>query len=443
MGRRKKIPAEPITLSIDGLSHEGRGVARTEDGRVVFVRNALPGEKVLAKVTRVKRQLWEASAIEVIDASAHRVEPPCAHAQICGGCNLQHLSVAHQREHKQGVLVEQLAHFGGVSPAEGFLPPLVGATEGYRRKARLACKYVVARERVMVGFREAASHFIADISSCPVLLARVGTLLPQLSEMMTGLSIRDQIPQIEVSAGDDEVAFVVRHLAPLSVDDLQAWVAFCQSHSLTLYLQPGGLDTVHKVWPDDNHDRLTTKLPSLDLTYHFHPLDFLQVNKEINDQLIPLALSLLELTPEDRVLDLFCGLGNFTLPIAQKVKQVVGVEGSDEMVRRGYENAKANNLENISFYQADLTQPITEQVWFGEYDKLLIDPPRSGAADVVSQIHHLKPKRVVYVSCNPATLARDVSLLHAAGYELKKAGILDMFPHTKHVESIALLVRKK
>lgn len=442
MGRRKKIPAEPITLQIDRLSHEGRGVARTEDGRIVFVRNALPGETVLAKVTRVKRQLWEASAIEVqASPSEHRVTPPCAHAQICGGCNLQHVSISEQRRHKQAVLTEQLAHFGGLSPTEGFLPPLVDVTEGYRRKARLACKYVVARERVMVGFREAASHFIADIESCPVLIERVGTLLPQLSEMMTGLSIRDKIPQIEVAAGDDEIAFVVRHLAPLSVSDLQAWVSFCQAHHITLYLQPGGLDTVHKVWPDDQRERLTTSIPNLDLTYHFHPLDFLQVNKAINDQLIPLALSLLELSPDDRVLDLFCGLGNFTLPIAQKVAEVVGVEGSLEMVQRGSENAKANGLDNIAFHQADLTKPIAEQSWFGEYDKLLIDPPRSGAADVVSQIHQLKPRRVVYVSCNPATLARDVGLLHSAGYKLKKAGILDMFPHTKHVESIALLVR--
>jgi 23S rRNA (uracil1939-C5)-methyltransferase len=442
MGRRKKIPAEPLWLEIQSLSHEGRGVARTEEGRVVFVRNALPGERVLAKVERVKRQLWEATAIDVqAPSSLDRVPAPCAHAAVCGGCALQHLSPAQQVAHKHSVLVEQLEHFGGLTPAEGFLPPLIAETEGYRRKARLACKYVVARERVMVGFREAASHFIANIETCPVLHDRVGTLLPQLSEIMTTLSIRDKIPQIEVAVSDEEVAFVVRHLAPLSVSDLQTWVVFCQDHGISLYLQPGGLDTVHKVWPDDKNERLVTRLLALDLTYQFHPLDFLQVNKAINDQLIPLALSLLDVQPTDTVLDLFCGLGNFTLPLARKAARVVGVEGSQEMVNRGQENAKVNNLANIAFYHADLTQPMTEQPWFGQYDKLLIDPPRSGAADVVSQIHQLQPKRVVYVSCNPATLARDVNLLHAAGYSLKTAGILDMFPHTKHVESIAVLER--
>lgn len=441
MARRKKIPVEPIALDIQSLSHEGRGVARMEDGRVVFVRNALPGERVMAKVTRVKRQFWEATAIEVEQASPHRVDPPCPHAQICGGCTLQHLSPSKQVIHKEQVLQEQLAHFGGLQPTDGFLPPLVRATEGYRRKARLACKYVIARERVMVGFREAASHFIADIQTCPVLVEGVGGLLPQLADMMTRLSIRDKIPQIEVAAGDEALAFVVRHLAPLSPEDIQLWISFCQEHGIDLYLQPGGLDTVHKVWPEDRIERLQTQLPTLNLTYHFHPLDFLQVNKAINDDLVPLALSLLALNPTDRVLDLFCGLGNFTLPLAQRVATVVGVEGSEEMVARGEENAAANGLTNIAFHHADLTQPMSEQPWFGQYDKLLIDPPRSGAADVVAQIHQFQPSRVVYVSCNPATLARDVSVLADAGYQLKNAGILDMFPHTKHVESIALLVK--
>ncbi|MEJ2743016.1 MAG: 23S rRNA (uracil(1939)-C(5))-methyltransferase RlmD [Gammaproteobacteria bacterium] len=411
------------------------------EGKVVFVRNALPGERVLAKLTYGKRHFFEATAVEILEASSERVTPPCAHANVCGGCSLQHWRSDKQIEQKQAVLAEQLQHFGGLMPEQGFLPPLLGPTEQYRRKARLACKYVRARERVFVGFREAASHYVTDVSACAVLDERVSRLLPALSVMMTGLDAREKIPQIEVAVGDDEIAFVVRHLEPLTDSDRQAWVKFCQSEGITLYLQSGGVDTVCQIWPEAGAERLVTRIPELDLTYSFHPLDFLQVNKSINDQLVLLALDLLDVQATDRVLDLFSGLGNFTLPLARRAQAVTGVEVSATMVSRGRENAAQNGLKNVSFFQTDLTQAFEQQPWFGVYDKVLIDPPRSGAAEVVSRIAALNPRRVVYVSCNPATLARDVSLLAQAGYRLQKAGVLDMFPHTMHVESIAVLAR--
>jgi len=441
MSKRRKKKLDPITLNIESLSHEGRGVARSEDGRVVFVSGALPGETVLAKVDRQKRQLIEASVLEVLTASEKRVEPPCQYATLCGGCNLQHLSNEDQVEHKQHVLKEQLKHFGQSSPEQGYFDPLFGDTLGYRRKARLACKYVLARERVLVGFREASSHFIANIDACPVLDQRVGSLLPALSEMMTQLTLKDKIPQIEVAAGDDQLAFVVRHLEPMGQEDLNAWVSFCQEHDIDLYLQPSGLDSVHKVWPEDGNTRLSVSLPELSLEYRFHPLDFLQVNKSINDKLVPWAVKLLAIEPHETVVDLFCGLGNFTLALAQIANEVIGVECSTQMVERVLENADHNGLSNIKAYQADLSADFTDQEWVKPCDKLLIDPPRSGAAAVVEQIDRLSPQKIVYVSCNPATLARDIGALKSKGYRLLQVGAVDMFPHTKHVESVAVLER--
>ena len=442
MARRKKKNkiSEQVELTIDGLSHDGRGLS-LRDGKRVFVRGALPLEETLVEITSKRSRFEEGRVLEIYKASSDRVEPRCAHASICGGCSLQHMQSQTQIDLKQSVLIEQLEHFGGIEP-DAILPPITGPQFEYRRKARLGVRYVHKKEEVLVGFREKGSSFITNMTQCEVMDARVGQLITPLRELIRTLAAYRTIPQIEVAMGDEHVALVFRHLEPLSEEDQQALIQFSKAHNLHLYLQPAGVSSVHKVWPEDSYLRLSYRMDEFDLEMQFHPMDFTQVNAAINTKMVSKALEFISPQPGERILDLFCGLGNFTLPLARSGAEVIGVEGSEAMVDRGYENANHNNLENASFYAADLTQDFKGKPWAeGGFDKILIDPPRSGALEIVQNIKQFKAKKIVYVSCNPATLARDSGELQKQGYQLESAGVLDMFPHTAHVESIAVFNR--
>ena len=440
--RRKQLPETPEPASIETLSHDGRGIAR-RDGKTTFIDNALPGEEVMFKFTYMRRKFDEGKAVEIVTASPDRVTPPCEHSTLCGGCSLQHMSPAVQVARKDAVLREQLQHFGGLEPEE-WLPPLTGPVTGYRSKARLGVKYVEAKGETLVGFREKRNSFIAQLRTCEVLIPDVGHRLSELRTLMHSLESRSRIPQIELAAGDDDVALIIRHLDPLPEADQQALVGFCQNLGWHCYLQPGNESTVHRVWPEDGEQRLYYSHPSAGVELAFHPTDFTQVNAEINRKMVPLALDLLDISPEHTVLDLFCGLGNFTIPAAKRAGKVVGVEVSQAMVERGYENARRNGLENLEFHAWDLSQDISGQAWARQaYDRILIDPPRTGALEMVKLMPRLGASRIVYVSCNPATLARDAGELMALGYRLKAAGVMDMFPHTTHVESIAVFEKAK
>jgi len=439
--RRKRPPEGLFEATVDGLSHDGRGIARLE-GKTTFIDNALPGEQVRFAYRYQRKKFDEGRAEEIVSASDARVTPACAHAGICGGCSLQHLHPDAQIRFKQQTLAEQLQHFGGLAP-ETWLPPLTAPVLGYRNKARLGVKYVEARERVLVGFREKRNSYLADLTRCEVLRPELGESLVALGELVQSLSVMRRVPQIEVAAGDDEVALIFRHMDPLTTQDQDKLVSFCRARSWHCYLQPGNEDSMHRVWPDSGDERLHYRHPEADLTLAFHPSDFTQVNAEINRRMVPLALDLLDIAPDHRVLDLFCGLGNFTLPAARRAAHVVGVEGSARMVERGYENARANQIENVEFHAWDLTRPADAQGWARQpFDRVLIDPPRTGALEILPQMAKFGAQKLVYVSCNPATLARDAGALHKLGYTLSVAGVMDMFPHTTHVESIALFVRR-
>lgn len=452
--QRHKLPTAPVELSIQRLSHEGRGVASI-DGKIAFVDGALPGETVTAVFTSRRSQFDELKVQEVLSPSPDRVTPPCVHAEICGGCSMQHISSKAQVALKERVLHEQMKHIGGLSEYV-HLPPVLSETQGYRRKARLAARYVGKKEEMLIGFREKNSSFIAQMNSCAVLVKEVSDLIGPLRELLVGFDGRLNIPQIEVAVGERaiescpdtaagyQVAFIVRHLEALSLSDHEQLLSFAQRHEIDLYLQPKGPDSVHKVWPQEGVDRLYYALPEFGLRMAFHPSDFTQVNGGINRRMISQALTLLDLQPEDVVLDLFCGLGNFTLPVATRCARVVGVEGSDEMVRRGEENAATNGIANAFFYSANLCVDFDESTWAQpEYTKILLDPPRSGAIEIIPRLAALRAKKIVYISCNPATLARDAAELVKHGYVLTQAGVMDMFPHTSHVESMAEFVLAK
>ena len=445
--RRQRLPREPVVLDIEKLSHEGRGIAHV-DGKVVFVEEALPGEQVSALYTSRRDAFDQAKTAQVITASEQRVEPPCEYASICGGCSLQHFESKAQLAFKAGVLHELLQHSLADKDYQ-HLPPLEGPLFGYRRKARLAVRYVHKKDSVLIGFREKGSSFITDMNSCSVLDQRVSRLLPGLRELIHSLEGFRQIPQIEVAAGDaqdgvDELALVFRNLQPLAENDLQALTEFARSEGFALYLQPGGPESVEKHFPEDGADRLYYRLPEYELELAFHPMDFTQVNAVINRKMIPMALDLLELEREDAMLDLFCGLGNFSLPAARIAASVFGVEGSEAMVKRAEENARRMQVENTDFASADLTASDANWPWKGRaFSKVLLDPPRSGAIEILPEVAKLQPRRIVYVSCNPATLVRDAECLQELGYKLEAAGVMDMFPQTTHVESIALFLPDK
>jgi len=442
--RRKVLPTEPVRCDVEKLSHDGRGIAR-QDGKIRFVDGALPGEKVMAKVVSTRSKFDELRTLEVLEAAPDRQTPPCEFADICGGCSLQHMSSDAQIEFKENTLREQFAHFGGIEPEEWVAPLRPESTLGYRRKARMGVRYVKARESVLVGFREKRNSFLTDIDRCVVLDPRIGERILPLRELLHGLEAYARIPQVEVACGDDAAAMVFRNMDDLSSGDREKLIAFGQVHDLHIYLQPKGPDTVHRIWPESagqGDERLSYRLDAFDLTMKFHPMDFTQVNADINKVMVNRAVEWLDVQPGERVLDLFCGLGNFTLPLARKGGQVVGVEGDDSMVARGRENAELNGLANVSFHGADLHGDFTGQGWAKEgFDKILIDPPRSGAEEICKYLTAFGAKRIVYVSCNPATLVRDAGVMARNGYRLVRAGVMDMFPHTAHVESIALFER--
>jgi 23S rRNA (uracil1939-C5)-methyltransferase len=445
--RKQKLPSEPVELEITSLSHEGRGIAHI-DGKVAFVDGALAGETVTASYIR-RRNSYDELRTEVVQkASPLRVTPPCAFAGTCGGCSLQHMEPAAQIEFKQSVLLEQMTQaLGHDLTGVEILPNLRESDFHYRRKARLAARFVSKKGGALVGFREKYSSYVAEMDNCEVLVADVAKLILPLRALFTELDGKMEIPQIEVAVGESApdlnqplvVALVIRHLAELSAADSDAFIAFAKEHAVEIYLQSGGVDTVKRLWPLAETDRLSYFLPDFRLELGFHPMDFTQVNAGINRKIVKKALGLLELNKDDAVLDLFCGLGNFTLAAATLSGTVVGVEGSEEMVRRGGENAAKNSLTNTNFYAANLAKSFKDEVWAAQkYTKVILDPPRSGALEIIHEVAQLGAARIVYISCNPATLARDTAELVKAGYQLKSAGVMDMFPNTTHVESMAV-----
>ena len=444
MARSPRIDKTPFEVEILDLSHDGRGVAR-RDGKAVFVSGALPGEKVLAEQTAKNRHFDEAKTLDVLQASPDRVAPRCTHFGTCGGCVLQHLAEDRQIAAKQHVLLENFERIGHVAP-QAVLPPLVDDNWGYRRKGRFSVRRVEKKNKTLVGFREQDPRFVADLSACHTVIPPIGTKIEALAQLVDSLQARADIPQIEFIAGDasdefDGVALVFRHLQPLGDGDKAALAAFGRQHRFAIFLQPGGVDTVHPLLPDN--PALSFRLAPWEVELAFRPLDFIQVNAPLNEKMIARAFELLDPQPSDRVLDLFCGLGNFTLPLARLTREVVGVEGEAGLVARAKDNAQRNGLANAQFFAADLTQDQRGTPWMRQgFDKLLLDPPRSGAIDVLKQLPLKQFRRIVYVSCHPGSLARDAGyLVNEQGWTLKATGVMDMFPHTAHVESIALFER--
>lgn len=433
---KKSIEAE---ADITDLSHDGRGVARI-DGKAVFVAGALAGERARIRIERRHRSFDEATVIEVLRPSADRVEPRCAHFGQCAGCSLQHMAPAAQIAAKQRVLADNLERIGKVAP-QAWLPPLRGEPWAYRRRGRLSVRRVAKKGRVLVGFRETNPRFVADVRRCEVLHPALGPKIEAIGDLLGTLDAAGDIPQIEFAAGDDTVALVFRHLAPLSERDRDALATFAREHGFAIYLQPGGIGSVHPLWPQQ--PRLAFRIPASDVELEFEPLDFVQVNAGINRDMIELALQLLDPQPGERVLDLFCGLGNFTLPLARRAGEVVGVEGDAGLLRRAGENAARNGIGNAQFHVADLFEDHRDASWArASWDKLLLDPPRAGADKLLEYLPDRDTRRIVYVSCHPASLARDAGTLVARhGFRLAAAGVMDMFPHTAHVESIALFER--
>lgn len=439
MRTKKQVSAHPIQTQINHLSHDGRGIA-TIDGKVTFIQGALPGEIVTFQQTRNKKQWDEGELLDIQQPSPQRVTPQCPHYHLCGGCSLQHLDASQQILEKQTWLLELLQRMGQVAP-EQILPPLRSEPWHYRSKARLSTRYVVKKQKTLIGFRERNNpRFITEIEQCPILHAAVDSALPALSQLIDSLDNRDIIAQIEVAAGDQQIALIFRHLAALNTEDIQRLIQFAQQSGFYIFLQPKGPDSIHLLYPEHSEPYLTYALPAYDLQFYFHPSDFTQVNLDLNRNMVDQALRLLDIHPEHTVLDLFCGLGNFSLPIARKARHVIGIEGCEKMVARAQMNATRNRLSNVEFFSANLFETDLAKHCRGyTIDRVLLDPPRSGALEIVQQIDVIAPPLIVYISCNPATLARDAGVLvHQKKYKLVAAGVMDMFPHTAHVESIAV-----
>lgn len=438
--RRRRLPEKPIPVAIHDLAHDGRGVGRAED-KVVFVRGALPGELVDARLTGRNRRFDEGAAEAVIESSPERIAPECPWFGVCGGCALQHLAPSAQLTWKQHRLAENFARIGNVQPGE-WIAPISSQPWHYRRRARLSVRLVRAKGRVLVGFREAGGRFVADVEYCKVLHPAFAHRLLSLSKMIGGLSIPNRIAQVECAAGDESAAIVLRHLDKLADADLDRLREWSDETGIAVWLQSGGPDSVTRLHPEDHG--LSYSLPAFDLRFAFHPQQFVQVNAEINQALVARAVEWMAIQSGERVLDLFCGLGNFSLPLASTGAEVVGVELAPDLVASAQANARANGIGNARFVAADLQQSVESLEWMKQrFDAVLIDPPRSGAQAMLPLIAATGARRVVYVSCDPATLARDVGLLvHEHGFSLARAGVADMFPHTAHVESIALLTRE-
>jgi 23S rRNA (uracil1939-C5)-methyltransferase len=434
--------AEEIGV-VAAITHEGEGIVR--EAKTAFVAGALPGERIRFRRTKRHRQHDDAELLEVLEPAADRVVPRCAHFGLCGGCALQHLDPTSQIAAKQRELQDNLERIARATPDE-WLEPMRGPVWNYRRRARLGVKYVARKGRVLVGFRERLAPYIAHLVQCEVLSAPAGTLITPLADMIMTLSIRDRLPQIEVAVADNAVALVMRVMATPTESDLITLRDFEANYGLRLYLQPAGLDSVRRLdaGPEGRAEEapLNYRLPAFDLTVELNPTDFIQVNGAINEALVSRAVELLDPDPGSAVLDLYCGLGNFTLALARKAGRVVGVEGDRELVRRGAENARRNGVANAEFHLADLMQPLSGSAsWLAsKYPYVLLDPPRAGAREMLPTVARLAPKRVLYISCHPGSLARDIGMMvHDHGFRLRAAGVLDMFPHTTHVESLAVL----
>lgn len=423
---------------IESLDHDARGVTRLE-GKTVFVEGALPGETVEYATFREKPNYALATATAVLRPAAARVAPRCPHFGVCGGCSMQHLEPTAQVAAKQRLLENNLWHLSRLRP-EQIYNPIHGPAWGYRYRARLTVRMVESKGGVLVGFHEKRSSYVADLHTCPILPAHVSGLLVPLRQLFARLSIRDRLPQVEIAVGARCTVLVLRILEPLKGADEKLLRGFADEHGVVLFLQPKGPASAYRFHPAEA-PALSYLLPEFGLEMRFSPTEFTQVNPGINQVLVRRALSLLDPQPGERIADLFCGLGNFTLPIARRGARVVGVEGLKELTRRAEENAAANGLTaKVSFGVANLFECTPESLEaLGRFDKMLIDPPREGAAELVKALGENAPRRIVYVSCNPATLARDAAILvHQKGYRFRGAGVVNMFPHTSHVESIAL-----
>ena len=436
--RRRNQLAEPTTVRIEAMSHEGRGIANI-NGKTVFVFGALKDELVKIQFRKTHKTFDEASTLEVLEASPERIAAKCDAFERCGGCSLQHWDNDTQVDFKQQTLLEMMHHAG----VEGkqVLPPLRSSPWGYRRKARLGVKYVRKKERVLVGFRERNAPYLADMSQCEVLIPEVGHRLSELAELIQGLDARESIPQIEVAADDDNIVLVFRHLNDLSEGDREQLFNFAKQTGLWLQLQPAGPDSINNLYPEDQ-SLYFRPLADNDIRINFSAVDFVQVNNAVNQQMVAQALTLLNLQAEDRVLDLFCGLGNFTLPMARRCASVTGVEGVQVMVDRAKLNALEHGIDNSDYYVADLTEIDEDRPWMRQkFDKILLDPPRSGAMEIAQIIKRFKAKTIVYVSCQPTSLVRDSKIICENGYRLSHIGAMDMFPQTAHVESMAVFER--
>jgi 23S rRNA (uracil1939-C5)-methyltransferase len=428
--------AGTVTATIVDLTHDGEGVADL-DGRRVFVPDALPGERVEIALRKRRRKLQEADLVRVLEPSPERVTPGCEYFGRCGGCALQHFAHPAQITYKQGVVAQALARIARTEPEE-WLPPVASPPWHYRRRARLGVKYVAGKDRVLVGFRERAGPYITDMRHCPVLVPPLDGLLGELADLIAGTSIRARLPQIEAAVADGVTALVLRVLEAPSTADLAAFREFGVRHGIDIYLQPGGPGTVA---PLAEPRTLSYRIEAFGLTLTFLPTDFIQVNAAINAELVATAVRFAAVEPKDRVLDLYCGLGNFSLPLAQRAAELLGVEGEAGLVARAVRNAAQNGIGNARFIAADLMQ--SDWSFYREpWDVVVLDPPRTGAEAPVAELKHSDPRRIVYVSCHPATLARDAQVLvHERGYKLKVARVFDMFPHTHHIEALAVFER--
>lgn len=451
--RKKSESAEIKSATIESLDQEGRGVAHV-DGKAVFIDGALPNEEVCYQSHRVKESFEVANTVEVLTQSNLRVTPKCPHFGYCGGCKLQHLDFVGQVASKQRLLENDIEHIGKAKP-ENILSPLMGPTWGYRHKARLSVKYVTKKERVLVGFNEKGTRYVADMNSCAVLVPEVSALIVPLQEMIAQLTIRDKIPQLELAVGEaiethkdghtgKNIVLIFRIMEALSLEDEAILKAFADQYHVNIWTQTKGPDTVKPFYPLDAAS-LQYSLDEFDLTYPFKPNEFTQVNPQINQVMVRRAIQLLAPKATERIADFFCGIGNFTLPIARSGATVFGYEGLENLVARAVESATLNGLQKTTHFDvSDLFQMTSETLTgLGRFDKWLIDPPRDGAFDLVKAIDDSNaPDSIVYVSCNPATLARDINVLvNDKGYKLSAAGVINMFPHTAHVESIALFQR--
>jgi len=438
--RHRPFPKPPDAVEIESLTPEGRGLARV-DGRSVLLYGALPGERVRFRYTRLRKDRAEGTVVEVLRAMPERVQPRCPHADICGGCCLQHLDPKAQIRWKQEMLARILAATGRVQP-ERWLSPLAAEPWGYRRKARLGVRYVAKKGHTLVGFRERGTSYVAELRRCEILHPAVGERIEAIAELLDSLSIRQRIPQLELAIGTDPCVLVLRVLEPLSARDVARLTDFGRICGLHFYVQEGGAETIRPL-PGQGVE-LYYDLPGAAVRLYFRPTDFIQVNLGLNGLLVKQALEFLDPRSDERVLDLFCGLGNFTLPIARRAAEVLGVEGEPGFAARARSNAEHNGITNARFVVADLYGTLDHQPWVSQrFHKTLLDPPRSGALQVVELLPALGVERILYVSCYPATLARDADrLVNGLGYRLRAVGVLDMFPHTAHLESMAIFERE-